>query len=249
MPHEFQKKVLMREIRTTGQEKIFNNKYAGSRVSAEELHTLAQVVKEACAERIRIVPGPIKGEARARYKTAWDYGGDFYDLKDVVRMTVVADDKLVLAQARKVLATYCLASANTGYEVIKDEETLPSQHDNPCGYSGLNFVAKLPNGLSGEIQLNIPNMMFGKMSREKFCLFSSPERWAQIQARYGVECGMGHGLYEIQRRDMGGVGQSAAALSKKYYNFLREVPPNLINREALNSELASIKRDFRRVFH
>ena len=59
---------------------------------------------------------------------------------------------------------------------------------------------------------------------------------------------MGHGLYEIYRSNMGGAAQSAAALSKKYYDFLREAPPNSRNREALNSELASIKREFRQVF-
>jgi hypothetical protein len=244
MPHEFQRTAHLSEIRRTAQEKIFNNIYADSGVSSEELLTLAQVVSEACAQCIRIIPGPTKGQARAREKTAWDYRGDFYDLKDVVRMTIIADNKAVLRRARQALATYCMAS--NGYGVIKNDETLPIQ--DPCGYSGLNFVAKLPNGRSGEIQANIPNIMFGKMSREKFCRFIDPGLHARIQASHGIECGMGHGLYEIYRSNMGGAAKAAAALSKKYYDFLREAPPNSRNREALNSELASIKREFRQVF-
>ena len=247
MPNEIQQKAHLGEIRRTAQEKIFKNIYARSGVTSKELLTLAQVVNDACGGSLKIFAGPTKGEARARKKTAWDYGGDFLDLKDVVRMTIIAQNKNDLGRVRQALVTYCMPSNSNGYGVIKNAETLPI-HD-PCGYSGLNFVAKLPNGQSGEIQVNFHNIMFGKMSKENFCTDIGAYLHNRIAASHGIEPGMGHGLYEIYRSNIGGAGQSAAALSKKYYGFLRDITPNASTRDALKSELANIKREFRQAFH
>lgn len=240
----FQRAAHLSEIRRTAQEKIFRNLYKDAGASGEEMVNLAREVSKSCGDRIKFIPGPVKGEARARQKTAWDYGGDFYDLKDVVRMTIIAENKELLTRVRQALVKYCVPSK--GYAMIKNAETLP-QID-PCGYSGLNFVAKLPNGRSGEIQANTPNIMYGKMSKEKFSKFLSDKKHAEIQTKYNIECGMGHGLYEIFRSNQQGAGKAAADLSKKYYGFLRSPIPDAANRSQLLSELADFKRKFPGVF-
>ena len=240
----FQRAAHLGEIRRTAQEKIFRSLYHDAGASNEELIQLALAVSKACHDRIKIIPGPVKGEARARQKTAWDYGGDFHDLKDVVRMTIIADDKNYLNQVRQALVAYCVPS--NGYGVIKNAETLPE--NDPCGYSGLNFVAKLPNGRSGEIQANTPNIMFGKMSKEKFVKFLNPSKHAEIQGKYGIECGLGHGLYEVYRSNQQGGGNTAAELSKRYYGFLRSTTPNISTRDSLQSELTAFKKKFSGVF-
>ncbi|MCW9015877.1 MAG: hypothetical protein OQJ89_02815, partial [Kangiellaceae bacterium] len=226
------------------QEQIFRNLYKDASASNEELIQLALAVSTACDDRIKIIPGPVKGELRARQKTAWDYGGDFYDLKDVVRMTIIADDANYLSRVRQALVSHCVAS--NGYGMIKNAETLP-EHD-PCGYSGINFVAKLPNGRSGEIQANTPNIMYGKMSKEKFVKFLAPQKHTEIEAKYRIECGLGHGLYEIFRSNTQGCGQAAADLSKRYYGFLRSPNPNIAMRDNLQAELTAFKKKFSGVF-
>lgn len=242
--NNFQRAAHLSDVRRTAQEKIFRNLYRDANASNEELLQLALEVSSECDHRIKIIPGPVKGEARARQKTAWDYGGDFYDLKDVVRMTIIADDANYLARVRQSLVSLCVAS--NGYGMIKNAETLPAQ--DPCGYSGLNFVAKLPNGRSGEIQANTPNIMYGKMSQEKFCKFLNPQKHVEIKGRYQIECGLGHGLYEVYRSNLQGGGQAAANLSKQYYGFLRSPNPTPAVRDSLQAELTAFKKKYSSVF-
>ena len=242
--NEIQRAALLSDVRRTAQEKIFQNLYKDASESTEQLIALALEVSAACDHRIKIIPGPVKGETRAREKTAWDYGGDFYELKDVVRMTIIADNANYLQRARQALVSYCVPANK--YGVIKNAETLPQQ--DACGYSGLNFVAKLPNGRTGEIQANTPNIMYGKMSKEKFVEFIDAQKHAEIQTRYGIECGMGHGLYEIFRSNRNGQGKKASDVSKTYYGFLRAPVPDMSKKQALQQDLAAFKQQFPDIF-
>ena len=230
-------------IRRTAQERVLKNLYNDADASNAQLIALSTAIRNACAGDITAIPGPVKGEARARQKTAWDYSGDFYDLKDVVRMTLIAGDSQGLDRVRTALRSYCVPS--NGYSIIKDQETRPNFDE--CGYSGLNFVVRLPNGRAGEIQANIPVIMYGKMSKASFCRSLGEKEHARIQTMYHIEGGLGHGLYEIFRTNRQGLGRSAAMLSKLYYAYLRS-PPNIFRQRELEQRIPRFKATFPDIF-
>ena len=93
----------------------------------------------------------------------------------------------------------------------------------PCGYSGLNFVVRLPDERPGEIQVNIPEMIYGKekeeVARDAIGVETlDPE---QVPDRGGL----GHSLYEIYRvAPAGYIGRLAAMVSRSYYAYLRGYP-------------------------
>ena len=228
---------------------IFVNNMLKNVVEDGDINTLMQVAEDACPGLIRI-EGPIKEEASIRKKIDKEYGGDFYRTKDVVRMTLIAADQDALNKVQNKLLEHC-RDPSKGLRKIKNEMTTADDLiGNACGYSGLNFVVTLRNGRNGEIQGNIPNIMFGKMSRESFCkAFGNNLKHDELRMRYRIKCGMGHGLYKIWDNNPNSIdGKRAAALSKKYYAFLREKSPDPKKGDALNSDLVSIKKEFLRFF-
>ena len=160
--------------------------------------------------------GPIKMLESANRKvlaSASDggYGGDWGQLKDAVRMTIIAPSAVQMLVVRARIRAKCVLGS--GMSILKDSAVVPSlpspdprlrrddkdrRHDrglegcgysavnqviwaksrdkepegkdwlkqDPCGYSGLNFVVRLPNERPGEIQVNIPEMIYGKEKEE-----------------------------------------------------------------------------------
>ena len=247
------------EIRRVANEKIVGDLYADADGANFQLVVLATEIGKRFPGLI-FIPGPVKGEARARQKTAWDYSGDFFSLKDVVRMTMIAKDQQALADLREVMRKYCIAA--NGYSLIKDAETFANVE--ACGYSGLNLVVKLPlnapqtaagvvgpampyTGRPAEIQANVPQIMYGKMSKKSFCKSFGESEHARIQASYQVEGGLGHKLYEVYRENLQGKAQAAAMLSKLYYAYLRSAP-NQFRRTELDARIPGFKAQFSQLF-
>ncbi|BBM04017.1 hypothetical protein [Microbulbifer sp. GL-2] len=235
----------LEEIRGVAQDRLMKYLYNDAGGSNEQLAELASAISSNCYGGLKIIPGPVKGKNRALDKINKDYGGDVYDLKDLVRMTIIADNKSCLSQVRQGLIASCIS--RNGYGIIKNSETFPEQ--DPCGYSGLNFVARLPNGRAGEVQANTPNRMYGKMAKEDFEKFLGPHKYISILCKYRIEGGLGHGLYEIYRSNMGGFRKAAASLSKQYYAFLRSDNPKINSARSLQEDLTAMKLLFAHIFH
>jgi hypothetical protein len=212
----------------------------------------------------KISYGPMKTLKSASRKVTDDYGGDWYQLKDGVRLTVIATnggkvtgvrpDKL--QAVRDKIRMVCVS--NRGLSIIKDEEAKPGTPDNPCGYSGLNFVVRLsPGGGSGltswyspdsspgwpgEIQANIPALMYGKMSEEDLCSIFGQEGYASLKAEFAVEGGIAHVFYEIWREDRTGAnGRGAAKLATRYHDYLRDPQGLQHDKAALIADIKAFK--------
>lgn len=189
--------------------------------------------------------GPVKKPEDAKIKVNRDYKGDWYELKDYVRMTIVPNNLEDIKKVQALIRTRCVASRGLG--IIKDSETFADK--DPCGYSGLNFVINMSRGGYAEIQVNIAELMYGKMSPEDFqkVFINVNGLFTRIESEYYVEPGLGHGLYEIYRKNPEGVKEKRVAdISKNYYNYLRGRPRQFCS--ALNSQLNAIKKENPEVF-
>lgn len=203
----------------------------------------------------KISYGPIKKDESASRKVREEYGGDWLQVKDAVRVTIIATrggtllgvspDALIPIQAK--IRSVCTPS--NGMTLIKDEETKVNSPGNACGYSGLNFVARLSTGWPGEIQANIPSIMYGKMSEEELCSKCGRPGYETVKAAMDIEGGIGHIFYEIWRVDKTGRnGLRAASLSCRYYEYLRDPQGRRSAKDALKAEIAAFKIENRAKF-
>ncbi|MEM7211556.1 MAG: hypothetical protein AAF479_06620, partial [Pseudomonadota bacterium] len=104
--------------------------------------------------------------------------------------------------------------------IIRDFELQPKR--SACGYSGVNFAIRLQNGQAGEIQVNIPEVMYGQLSPDVFETILGEEVVQKIRAAKGLDGGLGHPFYEIYRVGKSSpVGKRAADLSTRYFDCLR----------------------------
>lgn len=210
------------ELRQKSQQDIKRRMFAAADSANAKLCLLGDAIAEECGA----LPlyGQTKGQQRAQEKVDLEYGGDWYELKDAVRMTLVAPNAVGMDRVRDAMRRTCVAS--NGYGLIKDAQTRPEA--DPCGYSGHNFVIRLPGGRTGEIQVNTVAMMYGKMRKARFVETEGLglEKYQECHARYQIEGGLGHALYEVYRvAPSSAKGLQAAAISRAYYQRLRgELP-------------------------
>lgn len=250
--------------------------------SNELLKTLADRIKEGAPDCM-INYGPIKQLESASRKVTDEYGGDWLQVKDAVRLTIIAtnrsslldvpQEKLDLIKAR--IKALC-GGPSTLLTFIKDEDADPKNAEkNPCAYSGYNCVVRLNRWavnapaantgplikdentykdyfaktkverapLPGEIQANIPTIMYGKMSKKDLItLFGEPQFNALAQECFLIEGGIGHIFYEIYRSDKTGQnGKDAAALSKRYHDFLRSLQKTVQEKQDLTNAIEAFK--------
>lgn len=101
-----------------------------------------------------IIVAPNKSEARAAEKVKADYKGDWSKLKDVVRGTVVTgSNEEMYAAVEKALGSGLKLAAQP-----KDRFAKPT----PEGYSDINLLVELPNGMVAELQFNTQRMLAAK---------------------------------------------------------------------------------------
>src|SRR5262245_5754766 len=161
--------------------------------------------------------GPIKERGRGIEKVMGEYGGEWHELKDVVRMTIIAPTMKELRDAQANIRELCTIQYKMS--IIKDTEIFANVH--PCGYSGLIIVVRLPNGRPGEIQVNIPEIIYGK-EKEKIARPGLGSKYFEIKGKFMLEGGYHHILYEIYRAaPFGAIGKEAAKVSKMYLDYLR----------------------------
>lgn len=237
--------VLLADLRSHAQGRIRDRMFNKAEETNHHLMLLAnQILKAPGCHGIKVLGGPIKDKGDttrgATFKVNKDYGGDWYELKDVVRMTLVARNETELQCARAAIEKICRASNGMG--VIKNSTTTADK--DPCGYSGLNLVVRLKNGYLGEIQVNFPEILYVKMSEASFRRNLGDNEYLRIKTLYGIEGGLGHLLYEVYRvAPLSDNGKYAALLSKDYYAFFRGAPQHMFA-HSLRLRLTEFKQRF-----
>jgi len=154
---------------------------------------------------------PLKGRERAFEKVKKEYRGVVSRLTDLARNTIVVDEPVfdkVVVLLDKEGATIKVIGPGV----------------DPMGYTGIN--AKLPTkaGLTGEIQVNSPKMIYAKESPANAKSILGEEKWNEIAAKTNLPGGLGHKLYEEYRSlPLGDPERDRLEIeSSAYYNQIRE---------------------------
>ena len=157
-----------------------------------------------------VAKAPIKSQARALEKINNDYDGDAARIKDLARNTIVVPKERI-PEATALLRERGVA--------IKEISPTPES----LGYSGVNGTMKTGSGLTGEIQVNSPEMIYAKESPANARSILGNERYEEIAGRVGVPGGRGHALYEDYRSLPDGDPRRIpiAQESMEYYDHVR----------------------------
>lgn len=115
---------------------------------------------------------PLKGAKRAKEKVEADYGGDWSQLRDIVRGTISVPSMDHVKQAIGHLKTAGLELA----QKPKNRFEKPT----PEGYRDLMTFVKLPNGMLAELQIHVKSMTLAKEKGHK-----DYEITRTMQGKYG----------------------------------------------------------------
>jgi hypothetical protein len=185
--------------------------YAKAPAAKAEIDALADNIAQATGGTV--AKAPLKGRARALEK-AREYeavGLDATAVKDIARNTIVVEQ----SQYAKAVAMLKEQGAKV--------KTIEAASD-PMGYSGTNSVIKTRAGITAEIQVNTPEMIYAKESPPIAKAILGEEKYAELAAKTGVPGGRGHALYEEYRVLPEGDPRAAAlrAESRAYYDHVRQ---------------------------
>lgn len=108
------------------------------------------------------------------------------DLKDAVRTTIYTPNKEDIPLIVKDL------EGSYGYMRTKPQDT-------SMGYTGTIVNVKTWPGLTGEIQVNTPEMIYAKEKPEDAIRILDAEKWNEIFKKTGIEGGKGHKYYKEAR--------------------------------------------------
>lgn len=181
-------------------------------------------------------PGP-KGLTRAAKKVEEKYGGDWLQIRDMARCTVVVPQDFLIEEARRCVRAY-FSSPSNGFQLVEDRVVTADSND--AGYSGwtINVVS---GGIQGEVQINTRILMYAKSLPEFRAAF--PGQQTMMSATYpAVAGGLGHILYEVSRdTDRPAAVRSAhARASKIYYSYFRSFPPDYALGSLANSTATAL---------
>lgn len=149
-------------------------------------------------------------------KTNTEEGGNLAEIKDSVRNTIITDDPVAMQNIIKDLSNDPRVANGNGR--VKSQ----SHDSNPLGYSGNLVNIKTANGLTAEIQVNTPKMIYAKEKPENAKLILGEKKYNEIKKQVGIEGGKGHDLYEKYRVLVVGKDDKQRKQieqeSKKYYS-------------------------------
>jgi hypothetical protein len=186
-----------------------------------KLHKVAAVAKaeiDALAHQIAdrygitVMEAPLKSPESIIRKAVADYGGDISKVTDVARNTIVTGNKHI----DHIISDFKKHGSFVKYKEHKAEE----QH----GYTGHLIKTKAKNGHVSEIQVNTPEMIYGKEPEKDAREFLGDALYDKIKEKTGMEGGMGHKHYEVIR-DTNSTDEEIADASKQshaYYDAIRE---------------------------
>lgn len=115
---------------------------------------------------------PLKGEKRAKEKVESDYGGDWSQLRDIVRATISVPQMANVTEALSHLKSVGIELA----QKPKDRFSKPTDE----GYRDLMTIVKLPNGMLAELQIHVKAMTLAKEKGHK-----DYEVTRSLMAKYG----------------------------------------------------------------
>lgn len=156
---------------------------------------------------------PLKGEKRAREKVESDYGGDWSQLRDMVRATISVPGMANVTQALSHLKSVGIELA----QKPKDRFSKPTDE----GYRDLMTIVKLPNGMLAELQIHVKAMTLAKekghkdyeVTRSLIGKYGEPpsDKWdAADKAKYEAAVQAQRDLYDtVWTKATGGSGESA----------------------------------------
>ena len=152
-------------------------------------------------------------------KTNDEEDGKLGNIKDSVRNTIITDDPVAIQNIIRDLSNDPRVAGGNGR--VKSQT-----HDsNTLGYSGNIINIKTSNGLTAEIQVNTPKMIYAKEKPADARRILGDAKYNQIQKETGYVGGRGHEFYEEYRtlygRKNAARKKEIEQKSKKYYsNFL-----------------------------
>lgn len=180
-----------------------------------------------------VTPINYKSQDSIERKVFGEYSGDFSRLKDSVRTTIVVPED----QVDNVLREF---EKDPNNKIKRQGRDKPD----PMGYTGniVNFVA--PNGLVAEIQVNSPNIIFGKEEEKNARMILGNVLYDQIKEVSNIPGGLGHAFYEKHRvLNLSTEIDTAVELEKAstaYYNSLRQPFPSLSKSIKVNLKLLGL---------
>ena len=186
----------------------FNEAYARAPAAKIEIDVLADTI--ASKYNGSVAKAPVKSSERALEKINNEYFGDASKIKDLARNTIIVNEQDI----QKVASELSRAGAKTKF-ITADVDEL--------GYSGVNTVIKTNTGITAEVQVNSPQMIYAKESESVARSILGDVKYNEISQKTGVVGGQGHLFYE-QWRTLNKSSQEARQIAEKsrsYYNSIR----------------------------
>lgn len=161
-----------------------------------------------------VTPISIKNETRIFEKASSDYNGDVSKVRDIIRNTFIVDSSKVDS---------VIEAIKKEFDVLRIKAQLAE--NDAMGYSGYLININTSPTTFAEIQLNTPQMIYGKT---KSCQkLIGDDLYYKMLDKSGLEPGMGHKWYEEWRQldsssDIERM-RKLEELSKNYYEMLRNI--------------------------
>jgi hypothetical protein len=160
--------------------------YAKAPAAKAEIDALADSIAKDIGARPP-AKAPLKGRDRALEKAIKDYKGDASRIKDLARNTIIVEDQSQYDKALTLLK-------QRGADIKTHDATT-----HPLGYSGTNAFLKTESGLTAEIQVNTPEMIYAKEMPATVRAILGEDEYNRLAAKTGVPSGRSHQLYEEYR--------------------------------------------------
>ena len=158
-----------------------------------------------------VAKAPIKSKERAIEKINKEYEGDPSKIKDLARNTIIVPPEKIDTVAAE------LAQRGAKVKVINGRL-------DPLGYSGVNSTLKTETGITAEIQVNSPEMIYAKEPESVARSILGDDSYEAISEKSSAPGGKGHELYEEWRSlpDEDPGRPIIEAQSKSYYDSIRK---------------------------
>jgi hypothetical protein len=187
--------------------------YAKAELAKTEIDLLSDSV--AAEEGGTVAKAPLKSRESALRKVVTEYGGDVSRLKDLARDTIVIDHG-------KEIETLALLRKHDP-EILEGGVKIVDPAKDPLGYSGITVSVPTKSGLTAEVQINSPEMIYAKEAPADARRILGDARYEQLLSTPGIPPGgRGHALYEQWRvMPEGPAKDLVAAESRAYYASVR----------------------------
>lgn len=184
-----------------------------ARIAGPQIDELSKTI--AAKYSATVTPINYKSQESITRKAKNDYGGDFGQVKDAVRNTIIAETKNIDAIINDLKASG---------KVLRLKEQKASS--DPLGYSGYILNVKEGKTIS-EVQVNTSRMIYGKEKESDARRILGNDVYDKIKKETGIKGGLGHTLYEEYRELDPTIPKELLRmkeiekLSKEYYASIR----------------------------